>query len=85
MITRGLSARQIEELAGKHKANARRKEVKTSPEPVQRYLLDREERAAQRFGTAVQFKVTARGNGRIVIPFKNQAELDRISKLLDEQ
>jgi probable chromosome-partitioning protein parB len=85
VITRGLSARQIEELAGKHKANARRKEVKTNPEPVQRYLLDREERAAQRFGTAVQFKVTARGNGRIVIPFKNQAELDRISKLLDEQ
>ena len=37
---------------------------------------------SKRFGTTVQLKSTARGSGQIVIRYKNNAELDRLSKLL---
>ncbi len=51
-----------------------------------RSVLPRYQQAAERFtkhlGAPVQVKTTMRGSGQIVIRFKNDAELTRISKLL---
>ena len=41
-------------------------------------------RFTQRFNTTVQVKTTPKGAGQIVIRFKNDTELARISKLLDK-
>ncbi|MCA9334975.1 ParB/RepB/Spo0J family partition protein [Candidatus Saccharibacteria bacterium] len=42
------------------------------------------ERLSMRFSSPVQIRTNTRGAGKIVIPFKNDTEFDRITKLLSE-
>lgn len=72
------SARAIEQYV------ARLKRVKGNIEKVEqpnRYELQTE-RLAKRFAAEVSVHTGAKGTGRIVIPFKNAADFDRINKLL---
>jgi hypothetical protein len=45
-------------------------------------LLDNAERLGKRLGTPVKIQIGAKGAGKIVISFKDQAELERIEKSL---
>jgi len=72
------SARAIEQYA------ARLKHVKGNVEKVEqpnRYEMQTE-RLAKRFATEVSVHTGSKGTGRIIIPFKNAADFDRINKLL---
>lgn len=74
------SARTIEQYAARLKrAQRRSKSVRTAP--PSRYEMQGE-RLAKRFATDVSVRASAKGSGRIIIPFKNQADFDRITKLL---
>ena len=47
-------------------------------------FIRREESFAKRFGTPVTVKETRKGAGQIIISFKDQADFERIAKLLGE-
>lgn len=51
--------------------------------PSSRFIRE-EECFAKRFGTQVAVKETRKGAGRIIISFKDQADFERIAKLLGE-
>ena len=77
------SARTIEQHAAALRANGKQLGAKKTGVSllVPRYQQTAE-RFTRRFGTPVQVKANAKGTGQIVIRFKNDAELTRISKLL---
>ncbi len=77
------SARTIEQHAAELRARSTQAGAKKAPANL---LAPRYKQAAERFtkrfGTSVQVKANAKGTGQIVIRFKNDTELARISKLL---
>lgn len=77
------SARTIEQHAAELRARSTQAGAKKAPATL---LAPRYKQAAERFtkrfGTSVQVKANAKGTGQIVIRFKNDTELARISKLL---
>lgn len=78
------SARTIERYVSNYKklhgttSTKGRKAVRSS-----RFICE-EESFAKRFGTSVAVKETRKGAGRIIISFKDQADFERIAKLLGE-
>lgn len=78
------SARTIERYVSNYKklhgtaSTKGRKVVRSS-----RFIRE-EESFAKRFGTPVTVKETRKGAGRIIISFKDQADFERIAKLLGE-
>jgi len=78
------SARTIEHYVSNYKklhgttSTKGRKAVRSS-----RFIRE-EESFAKRFGTPVTVKETRKGAGRIIISFKDQADFERIAKLLGE-
>ncbi|RYC73867.1 ParB/RepB/Spo0J family partition protein [Candidatus Nanosynsacchari sp. TM7_ANC_38.39_G1_1] len=78
------SARTIERYVSNYKklhgaaSTKGRKAVRSS-----RFIRE-EESFAKRFGTPVVVKETRKGAGRIIISFKDQADFERIAKLLGE-
>ena len=78
------SARTIERYVSNYKklhgtvSTKGRKAVRSS-----RFIRE-EESFAKRFGTPVTVKETRKGAGRIIISFKDQADFERIAKLLGE-
>ncbi len=79
ILAEGWSARTIEQYAARLKtAKGKIEKIERQPgryEPQVAHL-------AKRFATPVTIQSGAKGSGRIVIPFKNAADFDRISKLL---
>ncbi len=82
-VAEGLSVRKVEELVREGdqadgQSVKRENPVKQLPEfeQIQNHL-------ANRFGTKVQFTCNAKGKGKISIPFANDADLDRIMRMLD--
>lgn len=77
------SARMVEQYVG------RLKKVRTAdgkkPSAVKPHIYTKEsEILAKRLGSKVQIKSTVKGGGRIVIPFKNADDLERIAKKLHD-
>lgn len=78
------SARTIERYVSNYKklhgtaSTKGRKAVRSSR------FIHEEESFAKRFGTPVTVKETRKGAGRIIISFKDQADFERIAKLLGE-
>ena len=78
------SARTIERYVSNYKklhgtaSTKGRKAVRSSR------FIRREESIAKRFGTPVAVKETRKGAGQIIISFKDQADFERIAKLLGE-
>lgn len=83
IINEGLSVRKSEELA--KDINTPRAKRRTTDEKVQlqeRYV-DFTKNLKQQLSTNVELKMTKRGNGRIVIPFKTNDDLERIMNYLE--
>lgn len=83
IIKRGLSVRQVEELAKRYNADGQ-EEVK----PVRRQGFSKEyellkNHLSQSFHTQVQFTCNKQGRGKITFPFKNEQELERLITIFD--
>ena len=83
IIKRGLSVRQVEELAKQYNADGQ-EEVK----PVRRQGVSKEyellkNHLSQSFHTQVQFTCNKQGRGKITFPFKNEQELERLITIFD--
>jgi ParB family transcriptional regulator, chromosome partitioning protein len=82
ILSRDLSVRQVEGLAKKSKTG---EESGESAEEEQRSdYEDLREHLAHHFGATIEFKRSNKGNGRIVIPFKSDEDLQRIVSILDK-
>lgn len=76
------SARKIEQFIVDLK-NAKKEEAKAAEKTVVPQYESTTEKLAKRFATKVQIRSNTKGAGQIVISFKNEEELNRISGLLD--
>ncbi|MDD5871826.1 MAG: ParB/RepB/Spo0J family partition protein [Bacteroidales bacterium] len=82
ILRRGLSVRQVEELAKQYNAAdgdaPRRASSSTSKEfeSLKRHL-------SQSFHTPVQFSCNSQGKGKISFPFKNEEELEKLITIFD--
>lgn len=76
------SARKIEQYTGQLK-QAKKSVVKSDDVPILVSIYEKEAKQfKKRFAADVSVKTTAKGAGQIVIKFKDDAEFQRISKLL---
>lgn len=83
ILSRSLSVRETEALVRdyknpKGKATTKKAEIPTFAKKAKKELTDY-------FDTAVEVKVTKSGKGQLVVPFKNQAEFDRILMLIKSE
>jgi len=84
IILKGLSVREVEELArgssnqseGRKKAGDKQDALSFEYSKIQNVL-------SSHFGTKIHLARNAKGNGRIIIPFENDADLNRILELLN--
>lgn len=85
IITDGLSVRKVEELVRDIKEPKKKEEKpsKTTNQKDESYD-DLESHLANYFDTKVQFKRSEKGNGKIIIPFKSDEDLERIIAVLDK-
>lgn len=79
IIAEGLSVRRIEQLMSATKAAAQQKPARTH-EPHQAVAAQ----WATRFRSNITVRTTTKGSGKIVIPFKDEADFERIRQLLGE-
>lgn len=76
IIAEGLSVRRIEQLMSATKATT------TQEKPAQQLHQVVAEQWAARFRSNITVRTTAKGSGKIVIPFKDEADFERIRQLL---
>ncbi len=81
ILSQDLSVRQVESLAKKSKASE--PVIEPSDETRSDYE-DLREHLSHHFGATIEFKRSNKGNGRIVIPFKSDEDLQRIVSILDK-
>ena len=85
VIAESLSVRKLEELISNYKTEnletAADKPVKSNLRPEEIKLR---EDLAFRFNSKIDIKKTAKGNGKLVIPFKSEEHLERIMGLLEQ-
>jgi len=81
ILSQDLSVRSVEGLAKKAKVT-----VVPDPEPesVRSDYEDLREHLSHYFGATIEFSRSNKGNGRIVIPFKSDEDLQRIVSILDK-
>lgn len=82
ILSRGLSVRQVESLASRSRKPVRPVED-TDGEERSDYE-DLREHLSHYFGATIEFKRSNKGEGRIVIPFKSDEDLQRIVSILDK-
>ena len=83
IVAEGWSARQVEQYTVNAKSQAKQPEA-VAEKPSLEAFEDRISGLKQRFSTDVAIRVNAKGAGRIMIAFKNEAELERIQHLLED-
>ena len=76
------SARDVEHYANRVK-NGEVTTARSTVKPVSSKYTERATKIGKHFNTKVSVRPMARGAGQIVISYKNEAEFDRLSKLLD--
>ena len=81
ILSQDLSVRQVESLAKKSKDSEPAPET---PEDTRSDYEDLREHLSHYFGATIEFKRSNKGNGRIVIPFKSDEDLQRIVSILDK-
>jgi len=84
IIAEGWSARQVEQYTVNAKKQSKQPK-ETTEKPSLEVFEDRISGLKQRFATDVAIRVNAKGAGRIMIAFKNEAELERIQHLLENE
>ncbi len=82
ILSKDLSVRQVEGLAKKSKTV--KESGENSEEELRSDYEDLREHLAHYFGATIEFKRSNKGNGRIVIPFKSDEDLQRIVSILDK-
>jgi len=85
IINEGLSVRKVEELVRKVKEGEGIDPVIPKPESKkENEYKDLESHLANHFSSKIQFKRGANGDGKIIIPFKSDEDLERIIAILDK-
>ena len=86
IINRGLNVRQVEEMVRTlaKGAEAAKKTVK-KPDPIPEKFKETTSVLSQKLGTKVSLKRNNKGQGSIVISFKNDNELESIINVFREQ
>lgn len=82
ILSQDLSVRQVESLAKKSKDAE--VSMETPVEEIRSDYEDLREHLSHYFGATIEFKRSNKGNGRIVIPFKSDEDLQRIVSILDK-
>jgi ParB family chromosome partitioning protein len=85
IIEDDLSVRQTEELAGKAKAPENNKEQRKQTNYLPDHFKAQIKTLSQALNTKVKVKRNVKGQGSVVIDFKNEAEFDRIIELFNKQ
>ena len=84
IVSEGLSVREVEEIASEMKeGNPDKKKQKKTKKKDNTYA-ELENKLNSFFESKVKFNRTDKGNGKIVIPFKNDQDLERIIMLFDK-
>ena len=78
------SARMVEEYTNRIKNLSAEEKQQGVRAVVKTVHLKQAQKLGKRFGTDVRIKQMARGSGQIVISYKNEAELERLAKLLED-
>ncbi len=84
IISKGLSVRQVEELARKINEPEEKVDKPTPQQTNNSEFQALKNQLDQYFDTNVQFKRNNNGAGKIVIPFKSDDELEKIIETLDK-
>jgi ParB family chromosome partitioning protein len=85
IINDGLSVRKVEEMARKVKEEPSGEPVvKIRETKKESDYKDLESHLANFFSSKIEFKRGSNGNGKIVIPFKSDEDLERIIAILDK-
>ena len=80
IIQEGWSARKIEQWIAYLKKSKKQTTVQKNTKPMQ--YVQVAENLTERFRSKIDIRTNAKGAGKIVIPFKNEADFDRIRQLL---
>lgn len=85
ILNEGLSVRKVEDMVRKIKEAPDEDVVVDKPKSEENNTYkDLENHLANFFSTKIEFKRSAKGNGKIVIPFKSDEDLERIIAILDK-
>ncbi len=82
IIKEKLSVRATEELVRKYNS---KEDKKSKPKTNQNAYEASQKHISKFFGTKVNIKVNQKGNGRIIIPFASEEDLNRIQELLENK
>jgi ParB family chromosome partitioning protein len=83
ILKNNLSVRDVEELARESSGRVSSKERNTKEGELSFELTKIQNVLSSHFGTKIHLKRNAKGDGRIIIPFENDADLNRILELLN--
>ncbi len=83
IIKEGLSVRKVEELAKQINEPPKKEKSKDEPKTEAEYK-QLQEHLSKCFEAKIDFKRNKKGNGKIVIPFKSDEDLERIIALIDK-
>ena len=81
-VEQDLSVRQVESLVKKLKKRLSQTDASSQDDPDEYENL--REHLSHFFGATIDFKRNTKGNGKIVIPFKSDEDLQRIVSILDK-
>ena len=84
IINEGLSVRKVEELVRKIKDTDKTKGTSTQKKTTSSEYKDLESHLTNFFNTKINFKRNDKGDGKIIISFKSDEELERIISILDK-
>jgi len=83
ITSKGLSVRQVEDLVRKSNHTEEKTQEKKQEKEKNQEFQELKKQLDNYFNTNVQFQRNEKGNGKIVIPFKSDSELERIIGILD--
>jgi ParB family chromosome partitioning protein len=83
IIMEEMTVRQTEELADKAKGKAERERKQTNFIPE--HFKSKIKKLSQTLNTKVKVKRNVKGQGSVVIDFRDEAEFDRIMELFNQQ
>lgn len=88
ILKKGLSVRQVESLAKEYQNKENAKNAETGEKPAKKYSNSDfdvlKKHLSNVFKTNVKFTCSAKGDGKISFPFKNEEELERIISIFDK-
>ncbi|MBI9065813.1 MAG: ParB/RepB/Spo0J family partition protein [Salinivirgaceae bacterium] len=86
ILNEGLSVRKVEEMVRKIKDEPQEDiKLETAKEEIVNNYKELENHLTNFFSSKIEFKRGAKGNGKIVIPFKSDVDLERIIAILDKK